>query len=342
MRKINTNLRSLQVLELQKKFAQRIVSQHDAIDAVTNSLEKWLGGLADKSRPIASLLFLGPTGTGKTSVVEALAEGLFGNANAMMKIDCVEFQHSHEIAKLIGSPPGYLGHRETPARFTNAAIKANQTADTPFTIVLFDEIEKASDELWHLLLTILDKGVITLGDNTKTEFKDTIIIMTSNVGAVNMSHATEKGLGFQPVGIEVTHDEMKEIALSAARKKFTPEFLNRLDEIVMFNTLTPEEIELVLDMEVEKTVRDILVAHRTMVFVSPAAKKQLLTIGYDKRYNARNIRRALEKNVTIPIARAISSSEILPDTKVIVDYDGQFNFWSARLGEDCESKSASA
>lgn len=343
MRKINTHLRSKQVLELQKKFAQRIVGQHDAIDAVTNSLEKWLGGLSDPNRPIASLLFLGPTGTGKTAVVEAMADGLFKNPHAMLKIDCVEFQHSHEIAKLIGSPPGYLGHRETPARFTDAAIKMHQTAEVPFTIVLFDEIEKASDELWHLLLTILDKGEITLGDNTKTDFKKTVIIMTSNVGASNMSAVSDPGLGFQPeTSTAIPFAEMKEVALSAARKKFTPEFLNRLDEIVMFNTLTPEQIDQVLDKEIEKAAVQVLVAHQTMMFVSPAAKKELSRIGYDKRYNARNIRRALEKEIITPIARAISSGEILTNMKVVVDFSKTFDFWSVNLGEKHDAFAAIA
>ena len=183
MRKINTALHSQKVVTLRDKFASLIVGQEEAINAITNCLEKFLSGLSDPNRPIASLLFLGPTGTGKTSVVEAFADGLTGSPNHMIKIDCAEFQVEHEIAKLIGSPPGYLGHRDTPARFKDETLTALRTFDVPFTIILFDEIEKASDSLWHLLLGILDRGKITLGDNSITDFTKTIIFMTSNVGS---------------------------------------------------------------------------------------------------------------------------------------------------------------
>ena len=340
MRQLNTSLRSPAVRDLRAKFASRLVGQQDAVEAFTNCLEKYVGHLNDPHRPIASLLFLGPTGTGKTSAVETLCESLYGDAHRMIKIDCGEFQHSHEIAKLIGSPPGYLGHRETAARLTNEAIVACQTADTQFTVILFDEIEKASDSLWNLLLSVLDKGVLTLGNNTTTNFCKTIIVMTSNVGARSMAKAVGDGaLGFQSSCVdEYSEKEMKEISLSAARKAFMPEFLNRLDEIVMFNTLTKEQIGQVLEMELHKIFSQMILKVGILVSVSPAAKRELLLRGYDKKYNARGIRRTLEKEIMTPIARSAASGEVQSGSALVVDYkEGAFLFWCTR-----ESQSAFA
>ena len=249
----------------------------------------------------------------------------------MVKVDCGEYQYGHEIAKLIGSPPGYLGHKETPARLNNASIKAHMTATVPFTVVLFDEIEKASDELWHLLLGVLDKGTLTLGDNSVTDFTKTVIIMTSNVGARSLADAAgdNNGFGFQGVMHEhMTPKEMKEISMSAARRKFTPEFLNRLDEVVTFNTLTKEQIEEVLGMELAKVQVKFMVTAGNTLNVSPAALRELLERGYDKKYNARGIRRTLEKEVMTPVARALSCGEIKHGEMTVIDYmDGAFKFY---------------
>jgi ATP-dependent Clp protease ATP-binding subunit ClpA len=329
MKTVDTTKRSDQVLGLIEKFKNRIVAQERATEAITNTLEKYLGGLVDPKRPIGSLLFLGPTGTGKTSVVEALCEGLYHDPDHMIKIDCAEFQHSHEIAKLIGSPPGYLGHRETPARLASEFVTGLQTEDVPFTVILFDEIEKASDEVWHLLLGILDRGEITLGNNTKTDFRKTIIIMTSNVGARQMSNLTDdEGLGFRPLEPASTDRKVEDAALSAAKTKFTPEFLNRLDEIVVFNTLTQEQIYEVMGMEIAKIRVRFIQKNRTVIDLSPAALKELFTRGYDKKYNARAIRRTLEKEVLTPVARAMSSGEVNRNDHVVMDYlDGVFKFY---------------
>lgn len=330
MRTIDVTKRSEQVLALQRKFASRIVGQEEAIEAITNCLEKYLGGLVDTNRPIASLLFLGPTGTGKTSVVEALCDGLYGIENAMVRIDCAEFQFGHEIAKLIGSPPGYLGHKETPAILTTANLKSHQTEEVPFTVVLFDEIEKASDELWQLLLGVLDRGRLTLGDNSKTDFTKCIIIMTSNVGARTLAAcAGEDGFGFQSGTTEhLTPKAVKEISMSAARKKFTPEFLNRLDEVVTFNTLTKDQIEEVMGMELAKIQIKYMQKTGSLLDVSPAALRELLDRGYDKKYNARGIRRTLEKEIMTPLARGLSCYEIKNGDRVVLDYmDGAFKFY---------------
>jgi len=326
MRTINTALRGEQVRLLLRKFEHLIVGQSEAIDKITNLLERFLGGLVDPKRPIGSAIFLGPTGVGKTAVVEALCEGLYGKADHMVKIDCAEFQHSHEVAKLIGSPPGYLGHRETGARLKQATITDLYTPDVPFAVVLFDEIEKAADEVWELLLGVLDRGMLTLGDNTKTDFTKTIVIMTSNVGAKAITEDGRLGFG-NPNSVEFSSKVIEDKSLSAARSKFTPEFLNRLDEIVVFNTLDKTAIDKIMHMECAKIKKSLLAKAGTKIEVSPAAYKELLERGFDKKYNARGIRRTLEKEIMTPMARAISSYEITWGDFIVMDYrDGKFHF----------------
>lgn len=328
MRTVNTSLRGEQVRGLLRKFEHLIVGQNEAIDKITNLLERFIGGMSDPFRPIGSALFLGPTGVGKTAVVEAMCEGLYGDANHMVKIDCAEFQYGHEIAKLIGSPPGYLGHKETPARLKQETIKALQTGDVPFTVVLFDEIEKASDDLWHLLLGILDKGTLTLGDNSRTDFTKCIILMTSNVGAREINLDGKLGFGYQD---EHTSQVIEDKSMSAARAKFSPEFLNRLDEIVVFNTLDKESIEKIMHLECYTCKGKLIAKAGVKLEVSPAAFKELLERGFDKKYNARGIRRTLEKEIMTPLARAISSFEVTWGDFLVMDYrEGKFYFYSMK------------
>jgi ATP-dependent Clp protease ATP-binding subunit ClpB len=332
MRTIDTALRGTQVRGLLRKFEHLIVGQDEAIDKITNLLERFLGGLNDPKRPIGSAIFLGPTGVGKTAVVEAMCEGLYGSADHMVKIDCAEFQFGHEIAKLIGSPPGYLGHKETPARLKQGTLTGLQTVDVPFTVILFDEIEKASDDLWHLMLGILDRGTLTLGDNSKTDFTKTIILMTSNVGAREINIEGRLGFGYQD---EYTSQIIEDKSMSAARAKFSPEFLNRLDEIVVFNTLDKDAIEKIMHMECAKIKKSLLVKAGTKIEVSPAAFKELLLRGFDKKYNARGIRRTLEKEIMTPMARAISSFEVTWGDFIVMDYrDEKFHFHSMNVQKE--------
>jgi ATP-dependent Clp protease ATP-binding subunit ClpA len=324
MRTVDTSLRGNQVRGLLRKFEHLIVGQNEAIEKITNLLERYLGGLSDTYRPIGSALLLGPSGVGKTSLVEAMCEGLYGSPDHMVKIDCAEFQMDHEIAKLIGSPPGYLGHKETPARMKQETITKLYTADVPFGVVLFDEIEKASDGVWQLLLGILDRGTLTLGDNSKTDFTKCFILMTSNCGAREIMDGK---VGFDsPTSEEATHKEITDSSLSAARKKFTPEFLNRLDELVVFNSLDRATIEKIMHLEFNKC-RDKLIAKAGIKMeVSPAAFKELLERGFDKKYNARGIRRTLEKEIMTPMARAISSFEVTWGDTIVMDYHEKFQF----------------
>ena len=323
IRKLDAIRRSVKANALAAKFAHRIIGQPRAVDALVAVLEKYQAGFYDRTKPIASLLFLGPTGCGKTGAVEAFAEGIFGKPTAMMKINASEFAHSHEIARLIGSPAGYLGHRETHPFFTNASVKSYQTPDCPFTIILVDEIEKASDSLWNLLLGILDKGQLTTGTNEVVDMTSTIIIMTSNVGSSELAAKIgDGGIGFLKAGETISWDNMKEVAMSAARRKFMPEFLNRLDDAVVFNTLTPENLDQIFQLELDR-LRERIVLTSLAIFdiqVSPAAKKQLLIEGYDRKYNARNLKRVLDQKVSTPIARFVATGQVVNNDVLVVDY----------------------
>jgi len=342
IRQLDTSRVSLKADELALKFKNRIIGQPKAFEALTRVLEKYQSGIYDRRRPIASLLFLGPTGVGKTGSVEAFVEGLFGKPTYMLKVDCAEYQHSHEIAKLVGSPPGYLGHRETHPFFTNKAIREKfckyDTAgvevgqvNPAFTVVLFDEIEKGNDALWNLMLGILDKGELTTGTNEVVDFTPTVIILTSNVGSTELAaKAGEGGIGFATPASTINDDEMKEIAMSAARRKFSPEFLNRLDDVVMFSTLTPANLVDILRIELDKLRTQIVLTSRTVfdIEVSPAAKSKLLAEGYDKRYNARELRRVVERRVAQPLGRLVTTAQIMDNDVVIVDYDGEWKYFA--------------
>src|SRR5881398_599952 len=230
--------RSNDAQEFDQSLRRKIVGQDPAIEKVAEIYQMFLAGLNAPGRPVGNLLFLGPTGSGKTRVVEAMAEALFGDPRAVIKIDCAEFQHSHEIAKLIGSPPGYLGHRETHPLLTQEALNQWHTDKLKLTLLLFDEIEKASDALWQLLLGILDKATLTLGDNSRVDLSQCMIFMTSNLGASEMNDLISGGFGFtqKPGAYDPKMDEkLNRTAVEAARRKFSPEFMNRIDKTVVFN-----------------------------------------------------------------------------------------------------------
>src|SRR5208283_2798347 len=219
--------------DLANKLRSRVVGQDEAIQNIARAYQTYLAGLSPVGRPIGNFLFLGPTGSGKTRLVEATAECLLGDRRAVIKIDCAEFQHSHEIAKLIGSPPGYLGHRETHPALSQAALNRYQTETVKLSVVLFDEIEKASDALWNLLLGILDKATLTLGDNQRVDFSQAMIFMTSNLGAAEMNAMLRPKLGFASMETERQHaigvidqkfsKKLSCAGIEAARRKFTPE-----------------------------------------------------------------------------------------------------------------------
>src|ERR1700716_426890 len=254
---LDPNRRSNDAGEFETALRRRIVGQDQAIEKVVEIYPMFLAGLNAPGRPVGNLLFLGPTGSGKTRVVEAMAEALFGDAHACIKIDCAEFQHSHEIAKLIGSPPGYLGHRETHPLLTQEALNQWFTEKLKLSIVLFDEIEKASDSLWQLLLGILDKATLTLGDNRRVGFSPCLFFLTSNLGAREMSELISGGIGFAPgKGVKNPNDtevdqKIYRTAVEAARRKFSPEFMNRIDKVVVFRSLKEHHLRAILDLELQ-------------------------------------------------------------------------------------------
>src|ERR1700736_1414700 len=254
---LDPNRRSNDAGEFDGALRRRIVGQEQAVEKVVEIYQMFLAGLNAPGRPVGNLLFLGPTGSGKTRVVEAMAEALFGDARACIKIDCAEFQHSHEIAKLIGSPPGYLGHRETHPLLSQEVLNQHHTDRIKLSFVLFDEIEKASDALWNLLLGILDKATLTLGDNRKVDFSKVLIFMTSNIGAAEMSSLVSRKLGFSAAPLcdsncaPALSAKLARAGVEAARRRFTPELLNRLDKIVVFKALGNEELNRIIDVELE-------------------------------------------------------------------------------------------
>jgi ATP-dependent Clp protease ATP-binding subunit ClpB len=267
-------------------------------------------------RPIANLLFLGPTGTGKTRVVEATAEALLGDPRAVLKIDCAEFQHSHEIAKLIGSPPGYLAHRETHALPSQEVVNQYHTDKVKISFVLFDEIEKASDALWNLLLGIFDKATLTLGDNRRVDFSNAMIFMTSNLGASEIGSLASPRLGFQVESgcenMERIDQRISRVGTEAARRKFTPEFINRLDKIVVFRSLGIEALRSILDLELDAITRRIQMAAPKPFFleVMESARAFLLAEGTDARYGARHLKRSIERLLVQPLSNLIASGQV--------------------------------
>src|SRR5690348_6470547 len=263
--------------KLESDLRKRIVGQDEAIQQIINIYQTNLAGMNSPMRPIGNFLFLGPTGSGKTRLVEAAAESLVGDTRAMIKIDCAEFQHSHEIAKLIGSPPGYLGHRETHPLLSQEVLNQFHTEKFKLSFVLFDEIEKASDALWNLLLGILDKATLTLGDNRRVDFSRAMIFMTSNLGATEMGSILRPNLGFAASEIERQHDtgqldeattdKISRAGVEAARRKFTPEFMNRIDKVVVFKPLGQTELRKVLGLELGILQQRILNSATTTPFV---------------------------------------------------------------------------
>jgi len=326
---LDPDKKSPRALEFAESLGSRIVGQQRAVRQMSNLYQIFLAGMNPIRRPVGTMLFLGPTGSGKTRVIEAAAEALFGDANAMIKIDCSEFQHSHEIAKLIGSPPGYLGHRETSPMLSQENLNSMHTEDVKLTLVLFDEIEKASDSLWQLLLGILDKATLTLGDNRRVDFTQTIVIMTSNLGAREMAEFISGGIGFAPGKAAAPHNDsnldqkINRTAVEAARRKFSPEFMNRIDKVVVFQSLTESDLREILELEL-RAVQDRVMACAGTKFVfecSEMAKEVLLREGLDVRYGARHLKRSVERFLVSPLSNLVASGQVGTGDLIFVDLD---------------------
>jgi ATP-dependent Clp protease ATP-binding subunit ClpB len=326
---LDPSRRSNDARDFETALRRKIVGQDQAIEKVAEIYQMFLAGLNAPGRPVGNLLFLGPTGSGKTRVVEAVAESLFGDAHACIKIDCAEFQHSHEIAKLIGSPPGYLGHRETHPLLTQEALNQWHTEKLKLSILLFDEIEKASDSLWQLLLGILDKATLTLGDNRRVDLSSCIIIMTSNLGAAEMNGLVNGGLGFAPKPVQVDNaldDKINRSAVDAARRKFAPEFMNRIDKVVVFKTLRAEHLQQILEIELGMVQQRVLMAagaHQFVFNCTPPVKSFLLAEGTDPKYGARHLKRAIERHLVFPLANLVATGQVRLGDFIRVDMLGE-------------------
>jgi ATP-dependent Clp protease ATP-binding subunit ClpA len=320
--------------KLDVDLRKRIVGQDEAIEQIINIYQTHLAGMSSPGRPIGNFLFLGPTGSGKTRLVEATAESLVGDARAVIKIDCAEFQHSHEIAKLIGSPPGYLGHRETHPLLSQEVLNQYHTERMKISFVLFDEIEKASDALWNLLLGILDKATLTLGDNRRVDFSHALIFMTSNLGASEMGNLLRPNLGFAAGEANRRHavgavdgqlnEKVNRAGVEAARRKFTPEFMNRIDKTVVFHPLGKAELRKILAIELNLVQQRVFNSSNGALFVfslTDPAKEFLLEEGTDLKYGARHLKRAIDRLLVHPLSNLIATGQVRGGDVIRVDFD---------------------
>lgn len=305
-------------------LSQKVVGQSAATKAIVPYVYMYQSGLAPAGRPAGVFLLLGPTGTGKTKTVEAIAELLHGDEKKIVKIDCGEFQMDHETAKLVGAPPGYLGHRETTPMLTQQQLLEATSRDCDLALVLFDEIEKAAPSLTKLLLGILDKGKLRLGDNTTVDFEKSLIFFTSNLGAREMMKEINPNIGFQSANakspLELT-TRLESIALGAVRKRFSPEFVNRIDAVVTYNPLDEQAIEAILEHDLRALQDHVNLRLGDRYFsieISPEAKQFLLHRGVSQEYGARELKRTIHRQLTQPLATMVARGEILPGGQVNV------------------------
>ena len=323
---LDPSIRSNDTRDFHQSLRAKIVGQEEGVQALVDLYQVFCAGLNSPGRPVGNLLFLGPTGSGKTRIVEAAAEILFGDPRLVIKVDCAEFQHSHEIAKLIGSPPGYLGHRETHPLITQEALAASHSDKLKLSFLLFDEIEKASDALWQLLLGMLDKATLTLGDNRRVDLSQTVIFMTSNLGGVEITELMGGGYGFIKSGDKPKTDldqKVERTAVEAARRKFSPEFMNRLDKVVVFHPLQRTQLEQVLDIELSMVQQRVLeTAKGQFLFrVTDSGRDFLLQEGTDQRYGARHLKRAIERHVVYPMANLLATDQVHCGDLICIDWD---------------------
>ena len=305
-------------------LSQKVVGQSTATKAIVPYVYMYQSGLAPEGRPAGVFLLLGPTGTGKTKTVEAIAELLHGSEKKLLKIDCGEFQMEHEMAKLIGAPPGYLGHRETMPMLTQQQLVEATSTQSDLALVLFDEIEKAAHSMTKLLLGILDKGTLRLGDNSTVNFEKTLIFFTSNLGAREMLKQIHPHIGFQsasgPPRAEMS-SKLEAIALGAVRKRFSPEFVNRIDAVVTYQPLDTDSIETILNNDIralQEHVNSRLGDRCFTIDVSPEGHEFLLQHGFSEEYGARELKRTIHRELTQPLATMVTRGEIPPGARVTV------------------------
>ena len=306
-------------------LSQKVVGQPDAMGVIVPYIQMFQAGLSPDGRPVGVFLLLGPTGTGKTKTVEALAEVLHGSAKNVLKVDCGEFQMEHEVAKLIGAPPGYLGHRETQPMLTQQKLTAVTSETCGISLVLFDEIEKAAPSMTRLLLGVLDKGVLRLGDNTTVNFEKSLVFLTSNLGAREMLREINPEFGFQSAQAVERADltgKLKNIGVAAVRKRFSPEFVNRIDCVVTYQPLTAESLSLILDKQItdlQNHVNTRLGNRSFALEVPPEPRQFLLKRGTSSEYGARELNRTIHRFLTQPLATMVATNQVNAGARVRVE-----------------------
>ncbi len=308
--------------DMSNAMAQRIIGQPDAVNGILPFIRMYQAGLAPEGRPAGVFLLLGPTGTGKTRTVEALAEVLHGTPRHVLRIDCGEFQMDHEVAKLIGAPPGYLGHRETHPILTQQRLLAVTSERSPLSLVLFDEIEKAAPSMTRILLGILDKGTLRLGDNSNVSFDRSLIFLTSNLGARQMANALNPAFGFgsglAPRANEIGR-KLERIGTSAVRRRFSPEFVNRIDSVITYQPLGDEALSQILDIELanlQQLIAGRLGPRAFEVELARGARSYLLAQGASREFGARELKRTLQRLVVQTIAEKVAGGQVPPGTVV--------------------------
>jgi ATP-dependent Clp protease ATP-binding subunit ClpA/ActR/RegA family two-component response regulator len=307
-------------------LSSKVVGQPNVINVIVPYIEMFQAGLAPENRPVGVFLLLGPTGTGKTRTVEALAETLHGSVKNVLKIDCGEFQMEHEVAKLIGAPPGYLGHRETQPMLSQQKLASVTSDQCGLSLVLFDEIEKAAPSLTRLLLGVLDRGVLRLGDNSSVNFEKSLVFLTSNLGAKEMMREINPDFGFQSATVSGTRDDLSQklqsIALVAVRKKFSPEFVNRIDHVITYRPLDAESFAAITDHEIDNLQSHVNTRLGTRCFtieVPFETRQWLIEKGTSAEYGARELKRTIHKHLTQPLATLVAKNQIEPGARVRVD-----------------------
>ena len=341
--KLDTNILPEDAQSLFDKLNRRVIGQDRAVKQFVKAYCSIMSGLNKEGRPAGVFLFAGPTGCGKTELARAVAEILFGSRTAYTKINCAEFQHSHEVSKLLGSPPGYLGHRETPAALAQSKIDKFQTTKHKINLVLFDEIEKANEALFELLLGILDEATLTLGNNETVDFSKTIVILTSNLGSKEIKGMVEdSGIGFKGTVAQRLDLDTKIYgkAKEAVEKKFSPEFVNRLDRLIVFRSLSEESLRKILDIELyefemriwrapwklaDKKIGDtgFVMPPQLSVHIVPTqrCKDFLIAEGTSAIYGARELNRAIERFIAYPMSLLIGSKQAGHGDVITIDHE---------------------
>ncbi len=334
--------------DLLRELQSRVVGQKHAMAQIVPYIHMYQAGLAPEGRPAGVFLLLGPTGTGKTRTVEALAEVLHGSGRNLLRVDCGEFQMEHEVAKLIGAPPGYLGHRETQPMLTQQKLSSVASESSSVALVLFDEIEKAAPSMTRLLLAVLDKAILRLGDNTTVNFERTLIFMTSNLGATAMRKEIRPDFGFEALmtrpnqtgGLKAPSSagelaagerkglkkKLETIGMQAVRRKFSPEFVNRVDAVLTYQPLGAESLAVIVDQqlaELQRHIENRLAERAFELEIGPEARAWILKKGTSEEYGARELKRTILRNLTQPLAVMVSNGEVAPESTVAVEAEGE-------------------